>query len=188
MSALLDFFRRNTQPQDSELPRLLPDYRVGIVVSNQGMNSRQLAEVAARLDFISKNVESDGRVYVYVPGFNLADPEESVSRDLRNMLERKRMVRITYIGTRGDHKAGVAEHIAHEMYANRCDEIWCCPSLGQTANSPARVAQVYRIGQARYPTRYKMIPPWVDPAVPSTPAKPKQPKGGPKWPRKNRSR
>lgn len=157
---------------------MLRDYRVGIVIPSAGINTAQLATIGKRLDEIAKLLPTDGHIEVYVPGFNLADAEISVVRDLRNLLERKGKVRITYIPTRGDHKAGVAEHIIWELgpRSKRCDEIWCCPALGQTANSSARVAQVWRLGQAS-PThqRYKTIPPWVEnPAVSNQPKKGKK--------------
>lgn len=158
---------------------LLRDYRVGIVIPKAGINVAQLSEISRRLDAISKVLPADGALYVYVPGFNLADAEGSVVRNLCNVLERKGKVQQTYLPMAGDHKAGVAHAIVYELeQAKRCDEIWCCPAEGQNANSIARVAQVWRLGQyGLRPTRYKQIPPWVDPApVEAT----KQPKKGTK--------
>jgi hypothetical protein len=163
-------------------PPLLRDYRVGIVIPKAGINVAQLAEIGKRLDFIAKTLPADGVVYVYVPGFDLADAEASVVRDLCNMLERKPKVQETYLPEAGDHKAGVATAIVYGLLGDkRCDEIWCCPAEGQTAHSSARVAQVWRLGQmSRFPTRFKQIPPWVEPPVPE--AKQKQPtKGKKSW-------
>lgn len=164
-------------------PPLLRKYTVGIVIPKVGINGAQLAEIGLRLDFIAKTLGKEGTIQVYVPGFDLADAEASVVRDLCNMLERKPQVQETYIPFKGDKKAGVALEIVHALGERlSCDEIWCCPAEGQTAQSSARVAQVWRIGQGRdRPQRYKQIPPWVEPAVP--PAKSKQPttKGKKSW-------
>lgn len=146
---------------------LLRDYRVGIVVSAQGPNAAQITALAERLAQITKVLPEDGQIHVYIPGFGLADPEQSVSRPLRNMLERKGKVRLIYIGTRS-REGGVAQNIVSDLIqVKRCDEIWCCPSDGQVQQSTARVAQVYRIGAASaYHQRYKLIPPWVEAPAP----------------------
>jgi len=155
---------------------LLRDYRVGIVVPQAGINTAQLASIDSRLTAIAKLLPADGHIEVWVPGFNLADAEESVARELCNLLERKPKVWAGYIPTVGDHKAGVAKHIVYQLgEARRCDEIWCCPAPGQTAHSNARVAQVWRLGQAgRHPARYKQIPPWVETPTGTQPKKGKK--------------
>lgn len=186
MSPIFDLFRRHTKTVAIQ-EKLLADYRVGIVVSNQGLNEKQLAELSVRLDFIARMTEKEGTIHLFVPGFNMADAEESVPREVRNLLERKKKCQLLYIPTRGDHKDGVAEHIHYALVAeHRCDEIWCCPAMGQTKNSPARVAQVYRLGTGpgqRNHHRFKMIPPWVEPPTPQSKAPAKKPnqKGAQPW-------
>lgn len=161
---------------------ILNDYSVGIVIPKAGINGAQLAVISDRLGAILKLLPEHGWLNVYVPGFDMADAEASIARELRNVLERKgQRLRLTYIPTRGDHKAGVAHHIVYELgTAKGCDEIWCCPAPGQTAQSMARVAQVYRLGQAgRAPARYKQIPPWVEPPASQQTNQPK--KGKKSW-------
>jgi hypothetical protein len=106
---------------------------------------------------------------------------------VRNLLERKKPAcRTLYVATKDGHGAGVAHHIYHALIAeHRCDEIWCYPALGQTANSSARVAQVYRMGSAslHHHTKFKFIPPWVEPPTPPSnkPAVKKPKKGTQPW-------
>lgn len=153
---------------------LVTDYRVGIVVSKDGPNGAQLAAIGAKLDATAKLLPEWGRIEVLVAGFRMDDPEGSVPRDLRNLLERKGKVARRYFGTRADRKAGVAQHILSEVRS--CDEVWCCPDRNQTGRSEGRVAQVWRLGQSSdHHARYKTIPPWVE--VPSV-SKPAQPKKG----------
>lgn len=159
---------------------LVHDYRVGIVIPKAGINERQLAEIGRRLDAIAKILPEYGRIQVYVPGFDLADAEATVVRNLCNLLERKGKVQQTYLPMAGDHKAGVAHSIVYTLGQRLCcDEVWCCPAEGQNARSVARVAQVWRLAQAgERPARYKQIPPWVEPPAP--PEATKQPKKGKK--------
>lgn len=188
MRGILDLLRRSTREHKTPAPPLLADYRVGIVVSHLGVNGRQLAEISNRINFIGSTIEKGGPIYVYVPGFNMNDAEESVPRDLRNMLERKRSVQVTYVPTRGDHKAGVAMSIHNDLVrARRCDEVWCCPAPGQTAGSIARVAQVYKLAEGS--PRFKLIPHWVEPAQAAPKSKQVKPatKGGQKWPKQKSS-
>jgi hypothetical protein len=153
---------------------LLTDYKVGVVMPKAGINDAQLGEMSRRLDLIGKALSEEGRIHVYVPGFNFADAEASVVRNVRNMLERKARAHITYIPCGGDHKAGVANLIVYELAeAKRCDEIWCFPAEGQRGSAAARVAQVWRLGQAHARhTTFKQIPPWVEaPPPPEAPGK-----------------
>lgn len=158
---------------------LIRDYRVGLVIPSAGINERQLAVVSDRLSSIAHLLPEDGRIEVYVPGFDLADAEATVARNICNMLERKAKLWVAYIPARGDHRAGVAHAIVHELVKEKhCDEVWCCPAEGQTAGSTARVAQVWKLAQEGRmgvrPAVFKQIPPWVEPPTAAT----QQPKKG----------
>lgn len=161
---------------------LLQDYRIGIVIPSTGLNGAQLAAVGERLSAVAKLLPEAGLIRVFVPGFDLHDPEATVARDLRNLLERKAKVRTIYVPAAGRHKAGAAAGIIRALGMDeRCDEIWCCPAEGQTGRATARVAQVWRLGQAgERPARYKLIPPWVE--APAPPPQSTQPtKGKKSW-------
>jgi hypothetical protein len=138
----------------------IQDYRVGIVVAKCGLNENQLAAVIDRLAQIAKVIE--GKIELYAPGYDLNDPEGSVPPEVSN-LRYKEKVRICYLGV-DRRERGAAEMIHYELnHKLGCDEIWCCPADGQLAGSIARVAQVWRLGQAsRFAVRHKIIQPWVE--------------------------
>lgn len=153
-----------------------PNYRVGLVVSRAGLTDAQLAQVKKRLADIVPFITDGGKIELYVPGYDISQPEGSIPPEVANLQYREK-VRVCFIGIHSDQvgAAGAIRYFLQEKYS--CDEIWCCPALSQTGRSQARVAQVYTTGQAGPKARlYKMIPPWVDmPGVVTPKRKPEAP-------------
>lgn len=149
-----------------------PNYRVGLVVSRAGLTDAQLAQVKKRLADIAPFITQGGKIELYVPGYDITQPEGSIPPEVANLQYRDK-VRVCFIGIHSDlvGAAGAIRFYLQEKHS--CDEIWCCPALSQTGRSQARVAQVYTLGQSGTKARlYKMIPPWVD--MPTAPRAPKR--------------
>jgi hypothetical protein len=145
---------------------LLTDYRVCLVVPQSGLNAAQLAEVTARVKQVVSLLPEGGRVLMVVPTYDSEQPELGVQPEVRD-LERlgARVVLEGYDPRRG----GAAGTICHGAESrHRCDEVWCCP---ESTNRRARANQVYAIGRyGPHASKYKMIPPWVEPMGVAKPA------------------
>lgn len=150
---------------------LFKNYKIGIVVSRVGLTDTQLAVVRHKLSEVARYVENGGHIELYVPGWNIDNPEGSLTPEVAN-LQYKDKVRVCFIGLRS-HERGAAAAIVRELERlRRCDEIWCCPALSHTGRSQARVAQVYELGRAGPVGRlYKRIGPWVEMPDTSRPKK-----------------
>ena len=141
---------------------LFKDYKIGIVVGRVGLTESQLAVVRQRLTQVANYIEDGGRIELYVPGWDVEDPEGSIPPEVAN-LQYKDKVQVCFLGLRS-HEGGAAEAIRVELeLTRRCDEIWCCPGFAHGGRSQARVAQVYALGQAGARARvYKRIAHWVE--------------------------
>lgn len=165
---------------------LFKDYRIGLVVSRVGLTEGQLANVRQRLSEIASFIEDGGHIELYVPGWDVEDPEGSIPPEVAN-LQYKDKVRVCFLGLRA-HEGGAAQAIRVQLeLTSRCDEIWCCPALSHTGRSQARVAQVYELGRAGHRGRlYQRIGPWVEmPQAPVKKIKKAAPKGKAKHQQRN---
>lgn len=151
-------------------------YRVGLVLSQAGMNGAQWADVKERLKFIAKVAGTgNGGIEVTVPGLHHKGP--AGARDAEALLEPFQRM--------GHVAAVVAEDVRSAAECVRLfvdhDEVWCVPAPGQTILTRARAWQVFTLGQQQHHgqrRKYKIIPPWTEaPAVDSKEIKPKALKG-----------
>lgn len=138
----------------------LTNYRIGLVLSQAGMNAAQLVEVKSRLKFIAKlgGADSDG-IKITVP--SLYGGRASGTQVVEGLVES--LSRIDYV--RVEVVQDVRNVIDCLNLLRDADEVWCLPSTRQSRYTKARAwciydeAQRFRPGEAH---RYKVIPPWVE--------------------------
>lgn len=146
------------------------DYRVGLVVSHAGLTDGQLAVIRKMLADIAKHIEDGGKIDLYIPGWDLQDPEKTIPAEVLNLRYRDK-VRVRFVGYEA-HDGGAALSICAAFECD-CDEIWCAPAMTHMGRSIARVNQVWTLGQASDRARlYKRIQPWA--SMPEATATPKQ--------------
>lgn len=153
----------------------IQNYKVGLVLSQAGLNSAQLVEVRSRLKFIAQlgGAEPDG-ITITVPSLHHAGP--AGARDVEMLvtaLARIEYARVVIV----ESVCAIADCI--QLFMDH-DEVWCIPALRQTLSTKARAWMIY--DQAgRDPTqkrKYQIIPPWVEaPVAEAKDRKPKAMKG-----------
>lgn len=131
-------------------------YRVGIVLSQAGLNAGQRAEALSRLSFVRSNLKAMKceSVLVTVPSMGI-DPEilEAALAPFA-LLDSVDAV----VSTGWDEPEGVVRALFLSY-----DEVWVFPAHGQTRRTVSRCWSVYKMaeqmpGQVR---KYKLIPAWL---------------------------
>lgn len=137
---------------------MLSNYRIGLVLSQAGMNPVQSADVKARLKFIAQLGGAEGGgIQLIAP--SLHHPGPAGARDVEKLVEA--LSRIEYV------KVLIVEDVCAvpdciNLFKD-ADEVWCFPAARQSKLTKARPWVIYDyaigLGESR---KYKIIPPWTE--------------------------
>ena len=137
-------------------------YRIGMVVSAQGLTDEQSRWMSKTLRWITKAI-GGGRVEVFVPGITTHKVSNyGLSHSLTNKLLPPHVHMQLLTGCNGVTRIVATEHRAAQL-ANM-DEVWCFPGWRQNnrlSKTRPALSFWYGVGGPRG-NIYKWVPPWVD--------------------------
>lgn len=137
-------------------------YRVGMVVSAQGLTDEQSRWMSKTLRWITKAI-GGGRVEVIVPGITTHKVSNyGLPHSLTNKLLPPHVHMQLLTGCNGVTRIVATEHRATQLAG--MDEVWCFPGWRQNnrlSKTRAALSFWYGVGGPRG-NIYKWVPPWVD--------------------------
>lgn len=142
----------------------LDEYRVGLVLPKSGLSDNQMADLGARLRFITQACKgSNLKPVVLIAAQNLRRPGD-VPTQVQNVLQYRAQFELRELPAyrRSILFLTVCDFLLFHL--RKCDEVWCCTGAGMTATSKARGAALYRRAQEegqRVGVRFKLVPAWV---------------------------